>query len=266
MSLTRKKTADLSAASTVKAAQRARTAGSDAAANATKATRNATQNAAAVAQKNAAVAQKRAATAAQNAAAVAQKNAAVAQKKAAIAAQNAAGAAQKNAAVAAQNAAALAANAAQNAGDAAQMAAAGVNKGVKQGVYSARSWAAPLLENAADYCTTTVAPKVSSALRSTARQVSPAEPPRMKRSSILTWSLLGAAIVAAAGAAAAVVRYRYRTAIAADSETADEEVLGDSTGSQAAPVSPDGPRSTAAMPTEPNGDTSVNGRVTSTGW
>ena len=223
MSLTRKKTADLNTSSTVKAVNRARTASSAAAANA--------------------------ATAAQNAA---------------LAAQNAAGVAQ----TAAQNAAVIATNAAQNAGDAAQAAATGLNaaatgltKEVKQGVYTARSWAAPRLESAADYCTTTVAPKVSSALRTTARQVSPADTRRSTKRSVLTWSVLGASILAALGAAAALFRYRYRAAIAADSETADEEVLADSSDSQPAPASPDGARSKAGKPAEQGTETSVNGRV-----
>jgi hypothetical protein len=173
-------------------------------------------------------------------------NATNAAQNAALTAQNAAGVAQ----TAAQNAAVIAASAAQNASGAAQTAASSVNSGVD----TARRWAAPRLEGVADYTTTTVAPKVSSALRTTARQVSPADAPTSKRSSIVTWSLLGAAVLAALGAAAAVVRYRYRAAIAAESETADEEVLGDSTGSQPAPASPD------------VAETPVNGQVTTPGW
>jgi hypothetical protein len=219
-------------------------------------------------------------------------------QNAVLAAQNAAGLAQ----LAAQNAAVLAASAAQNAGGAAQTAASGVSRGVRQGVYTARSWAAPRLDSAADYCTTTVAPMVSSALRSTARQVAPADTRSTRRSSILTWSLLGAAIAAALGAAAAVARYRYSTAIDADSEAGDEEeVLGDSTGGQATPVSSDGSRPAAPPPTDPGrqdpgkqdpgkqdpgkqdpgkqnpgkqnpgkqdpgSDTSANGRVRTSGW
>jgi hypothetical protein len=214
MSLTRKKAADVNTSSTIKAANRARTASSAAATNAA----NAAQNAA-------------------------------------LAAQNAAGVA-----------AAAATNAAQNASGAAQTAAAGVSKGVKQGVHSARSWAAPRLDNAADYCTTTVAPKVSAALHSTARQVSPPQPASSKRSSMLTWSILGAAILAAVGAAGAVVRYRYRTAIAADSETADEEVPADSTGNQTMASTPDGNQAAAGNTKDKDAETSVNGQVTASGW
>lgn len=228
MSLTSKKTTDMSSKSTVKAAKRAQAA-STAAANATKAAQNA-------------------GLAAQNAASLAQ-------------------AAAQNAAVVATSAAQ---NAAQNAGGAAQTAASAASKGVKQGVYTARSWAAPRLDSAAEYCTTTVAPKVSSALHNTARQVRPVDTTKSKRSSMLTWSLLGGAILAALGAAATVVRYRYREAIAADSESADEEVLGDSTGSQAAAETPDGASPKATMPKDPkkapNDETSVNGRVTTSGW
>ena len=223
MSLTSKKTADMSTKSTVKAAKRAQAASSAAAANATKAAQNA-----------------------------------------ALAAQGAAGVAQ----AAAQNAAVRASSAAQNASGAAQTAANSATKQVKQGVYTARSWAAPRLDSAAEYCTTTVAPKVSAALHNTARQVAPVEPKR--RTSVLTWSLLGGAILAALGAAAAVVRYRYREAIAADTEPADEEVLGDSTGSQAAPDRTDTASQKATTPRDPkkapNDETSVNGRVTASGW
>lgn len=187
-------------------------------------------------------------------------NARNAAQNAALAAQNAASLAQ----IAAQNAGAISASAAQNASGVAQTAATRVSKGVNQGVYTARSWAAPRLDSAADYCTTTVAPKVSSALHSTARQVNPVDTTiTKKRPSVLTWSVLGAAILAAVGAAAAVVRYRYRTAIAADSETADEEVIVDSTDSQAAaPVNPDGTRTrpAAETPTDP-----VAGPVTASG-
>ena len=191
-----------------------------------------------------------------------------ARKASSAAAANASSAAQ-NAASAAQNAAnlaaAAAASAAQNASGAAQTAAAGVTKGVKQGVYSARSWAGPRLDSAAEYCTTTVAPKVSAALHSTARQVTPPEAKSSKRS-VVTWSLLGAAILAALGAAAAAARYRYRAAIAADSEAADEEVLADSAGSQAAPNTPDTTRPVADKPKGQDAETSVNGQVTTSGW
>ena len=190
------------------------------------------------------------------------KAAMLARKPSSAAAANATNAAQ-NAALAAQNAAALAAaaaaNAAQSASGTAQMAAAGLNKGVKQGVRNARSWAAPRLDSAADYCTTTVAPKVSAALHSTARQVSPADMKRSKRSSMLTWSLLGAAILAALGAATAAARYRYRAAIAADSEVADEEMPADPAGSL------DGNRPASEKAQEQDPETSVNGQVTASG-
>lgn len=202
----------------------------------------------------------KAARRAKTASSAAAANATSAAQSAAVAAQNAAGLAQ----TAARNATVIATNAAQNASDVAQTTASGVSKGVRQRVYSARSWAAPRLDDAAEYCTTTVAPKVSAALHSTARQVRPADA-KSKRTSVLTWSVLGAAVLAALGAAVAAARYRYRAAIAADSETADEEeVLGDSTGSQAAPVTPDGTGS--AKPKDPGSETSVNGRVASSGW
>jgi hypothetical protein len=209
----------------------------------------------------------KAAKRAQAASSAAAANATNAAQNAALATQNAAGVAQ----TAAQNAAVIAASTAQNASGAAQTAAANLSNGVRQGVYTARTWAAPRLEVAADYTTATVAPKVSAALRSTARQVSPADTTTSKRS-VVTWSVLGAAVLAALGAAAAVMRYRYRAAIAAETETADEteteseEVLGDSTGSQPASASPDDAESEAAKPTVQSPETPVNGRVTTPGW
>ena len=232
MSMTRKKAAELNTSSTIKAAKRAQKASSAAAASAA----NAAHYAALTAQNATGVAE----TAAQNAAVVATNTA--------------------------QNAAAAATNAAHTASDAAQTAATSLSKGVKERVYTARTWAAPRLENAADYTSSTVAPKVSAALRSTAAQVKPADT-KSSTKKVLTWSLLGAAILAAAGAAAAVARYRYRTAIAADTEAADEEeVLADSAGSQAAPASPDGTRPADGNQKGDGTETSVNGRVTATGW
>jgi hypothetical protein len=204
----------------------------------------------------------KAAKRAQKASSAAAANAANAAQTAALTAQNAAGMAQ----VVAQNAAVVATNAAQTASGAAQTAAAGVSKGVKQGVYNARSWAAPRLETAADYCTTTVAPKVSTALHTTARQVRPVDTTKSKRSSMLTWSVLGAAILAALGAAAAVARTRFRAEIAAESEEADEEAPADSADSQQAPASPDGTRPAAGKSKDQDTETSVNGRVTASGW
>jgi hypothetical protein len=149
--------------------------------------------------------------------------------------------------VAAQNAAAVARatqNAARSAGSAAQTTAAGVSKGLRQGVYNARGWAAPRLEGAADYCTTTVAPTVSTALRTTARKVGPANavnPARHRSASALTWSLLGVAILAAAGAGAAMVRYRYRAAMAIDSETdAETGITSEPAAADPASASQDG--------------------------
>lgn len=227
MSLTSKKTTRIDASSAVKAAKRTRAAGSAAAANAASAARNAT-------------------SAARNAAATA---------------QNAAGTAQ----TAAQNASVIAANAARSASGTAQTAASTVNsgmtkgaKGVRQGVHTARTWAAPRLEVAADYTTDTIAPAVSSALRATARQVRPEPAAKSRKSKVAAWSVLGVAALTAAGAAAVMARYRYRAAIAADSEAAEEEVLGDSTGSQPAPATPEGKETTAENP--------VNGQVPSRGW
>jgi hypothetical protein len=88
-----------------------------------------------------------------------------------------------------------------------------------QGVHDAREWAAPRLEDAADAITASVAPRVSSALRSTAEQVRPTvtQPGKTGLRRLLSWRwLLGAgAVIAAAGAAAAVaMRRRYASATA----------------------------------------------------
>jgi hypothetical protein len=165
------------------------------------------------------------------------------------------------------------ASAAQTAGQgissAAQTAGAGVSKGVQQGVYATRVWAAPLLESLADYCTGTAAPKVSSALRSTAQQVRPEDVNQKKSRSLLTWSALGAAVLATAGAVAALVKYRYRSSVQVET---DEEF---------GPVSPAGAQGGAApgTPTTAGGqgsadsapesaDAGVNGQgqVSTSGW
>jgi hypothetical protein len=92
--------------------------------------------------------------------------------------------------------------------------------GARRGVRMARGWAAPRLEDAADAVTRSVAPKVSSALRSTARRVRPAgdaAAAKAGRRRLLDWRLLGGigAALAAAGATAAVtVRRRYARATA----------------------------------------------------
>ena len=128
--------------------------------------------------------------------------------------------------------------AAQEVSNAAQAAATGVSKGV----YNARRWAAPQLENAAEYTTMTAAPKVSAVLRSTARQVNPEDVPPKRSSSPLTWSFLAAAVLAAAGAVAVLVRQRYRTAMDADTE----EEAGGGTAAATDPriprLTPPGPR------------------------
>jgi hypothetical protein len=168
----------------------------------------------------------------------------------------AAAAAAQTAATAAQTAATAAQAAAQEMSSAAQTAASSVNKGVREGVYRARVWTAPRLESAADYTTETMAPKVSSALRDAARQVSPEDMRRKNGHSALTWSLLGAAVLAAAGAVAAMVRHRYRSAMAAD--TAEDASAGTA---PAGTTKPDGSADSADTPAATSPDAGVNGRV-----
>jgi hypothetical protein len=227
------------------------------------------------------VAAQNAAVAAQNAA---QKSTAAAQ----IAAQRSTEVAQKSQ-TAVQNATQKSQTAVQNASSTAQATAAGVSKQVQQGVYTGRKWAAPKLESVADYTAATVAPTVSSALRSTAARVRPAEPvspARRRMASALTWSLLGAAIVAAAGAVAALARYRRRAATELDSDMPDSapgdpaaDVPSRPTGQTSAIPTPTAPRpaeptipagkaspSSSANQTETVTDASVNGHANTSGW
>ena len=129
-----------------------------------------------------------------------------------------------------------------------------VTSGVQQGVYTARRWTAPKLELAADHVTKTVAPSVSSALRSTAKQVKPAEP--SKGRTALTWSLLGAAILATAGAAFALIRYQFRAATA--DETVEVGETTDVSGQASRAATPAGP-ATPAAPTGASGTSGPSG-------
>ena len=95
---------------------------------------------------------------------------------------------------------------------------------LEDAVTGAREWAAPKLEDAAEAVTSTVAPKVSSALLSAAR---PGQAGRTRRTGIrrlLNWRwLLGAgAVAAAAGAGAAVAMRRRYTSATAEAKNATE--------------------------------------------
>ena len=163
------------------------------------------------------------------------------------------------AAAAAQTAAAAAQTAAQQVSSAAQTVAQGANKGARERVYRARVWTAPRLESAADYTTATMAPKVSSALRVTAQQVRPPDMQQKNGRSALTWSVLGVAVLAAAGAVAAMVRHRYRSAMAADTE--EDASAGTAPAEAAMPGAPDGSADSASTPAATSPDAGVNGRV-----
>jgi hypothetical protein len=178
-----------------------------------------------------------------------------------------------------------AASAASNAGGVAH----GMSTGVKQGVYNSRAWAAPRLDSAADYCTNVVAPQVSAALRSSARQVHPGDikgtgskgsskgikgigkahskgsgkmsaGQKPMKSRVVTWVLLGLASCAAAGAAAALARYRYKESIAVNTETADEAYVVTEEERRTATFYP-----AATDPVE-DGDMPTTDRVRSQGW
>jgi len=131
-----------------------------------------------------------------------------------------------------------------------------------QGVHGAREWAAPRLEDAADAVTASVAPRVSAALRSTARQVRPegAQPGKAGLRRLLSWRwLLGAgAVIAAAGASAAVaMRRRYASATAEVRDDAEVHGAAESPGDEAAPGN-------QAAATDDTARSEVNGSVSKT--
>ena len=85
-------------------------------------------------------------------------------------------------------------------------------------VRNAREWAAPRLDDAADAVTTTVAPKVSSALHSAARQVEPPASAKSGLRALLDWRLLlgiGAALPPPARPRPSPCARRYASATAA---------------------------------------------------
>ena len=118
-------------------------------------------------------------------------------------------------------------------------------------VLGARQWATPRLEGAADAVTTTVAPAVSSALRSTADRVRPPEPKKSGLRGLLDWRwLLVAGAVAAAAGAGAAIAMRRRYARATEEAKNATESSEDEQGSQAG---------------DPARGSEVNGRVTAPG-
>ena len=116
-------------------------------------------------------------------------------------------------------------------------------------VFAARVWAAPRLEDAADAVTTTVAPKVSSALLVTASRVRPPSPPApngLRRLLDWRWLLGLGTVAAAAGTTVAVTMRRRYAAATAEAKDATEPD---------APGQAEDPAAEAA---------SVNGQVTTT--
>jgi hypothetical protein len=112
-----------------------------------------------------------------------------------------------------------------------------VQQGVGQGVHDAREWAAPLIEDAANAVSDTVAPKVSAALKATARRVDPGQPKSGMRR-LLGWpGALALAAVLAVGGAAAAVLLRKRQAPPPPPYPGEEE--DDDTATGAAPASLD---------------------------
>ena len=127
-------------------------------------------------------------------------------------------------------------------------------QGVRQGVQGAREWAAPRIEDAAEAITTTVAPKVSSALMSTASKVKPGGTGKTGVRRLLSWRWLlgtGAAMAAVGAGAAIAMRRRYASATA-EAKNATESPEDGGTAQDGDPAS-DAVRS------------DVNGRVTTPG-
>jgi hypothetical protein len=76
----------------------------------------------------------------------------------------------------------------------------------KQGVHTARVWAAPRLERMGQVLQDDMAPRMSAMLSATARKVQPARPPRRR------WPVLAAGMLMIAGGAAAAVALSRRNA------------------------------------------------------
>jgi hypothetical protein len=173
----------------------------------------------------------------------------------------AAGRARDATSAAAQTAQAATQTAAQAASTAAQSAAEKASESVMKGVFSVRGWAAHQMESAADYTTGTVAPKVSSVLRDTARQISP---PNGRKKGFLPahrWSLLATAAFAAAGAAALLVRQRYRASMAADAEDDGSAVPEQ----PASAVGAEPATSAGSAPADEPANAEVNGKISASG-
>jgi len=173
----------------------------------------------------------------------------------------------RGAGTAAAQSAQAAAQSAQAAAQAAALTAAqGMNKSINQGVYAARGWAAPWLENAADYTTVTAAPRVADALRSTARQVRPEDVSNRRSTmrSVLSMSILAGAALAAVGAVAILVRRQYKSAMDADTEdVVDVEDKNEPTAERGASVPSQSAAPAEASP--PNGATPVTDTGSGTG-
>lgn len=76
---------------------------------------------------------------------------------------------------------------------------------VRQGVTKSRAWAAPQVERTGQFLQQVAAPKVSAVLSSAAHKIEPAQPAQPGRRR-WTWRAGAAGLLAAAGAAAAVLR------------------------------------------------------------
>lgn len=169
------------------------------------------------------------------------------------AALSAAASGQQAAQSAAQNVAPVAQSAAENLGSASRNAAQGMGRSLRQGVYSARGWAAPRLDTAADYWTDSAAPRVSAALHTTARRVDPDDGGSR---SVLKAILLSIAGLAGAGAVAMLIQRQLgKSTVRKESDVVD---AGDDSGKPTAPGQTTAPAEAASA--DLNGQTSASRR------
>jgi hypothetical protein len=94
---------------------------------------------------------------------------------------------------------------------------------VRRGVTRSRAWSAPQVERTGQFLQKVAAPKVSAVLSSAAHKIEPAQPANPRRGR-WTWRAGAAGLLAAAGAAAAILRKSGKPATGATAEqTSDDD-------------------------------------------
>ncbi len=97
---------------------------------------------------------------------------------------------------------------------------------IRQGVTRSRTWAAPQVERTGQFVQQTAAPRLSALLSSAARKIEPARPLRRR----WTKGAGAAGLLAAAGAAAAVLRMRRMPAATQPAERAEDDNVREADG------------------------------------